>query len=72
MGVEYAVNFQVGRAVVVWVLVMAQTVLKMLPTPLFAVVRDWRRGFSFEVKGERAKVKKIVISGVCSPLQFIN
>ena len=46
MGVEYAVNFQVGRAVVGWVLAMVQTVLKMLPTPLFAVVRGWRRGFS--------------------------
>jgi hypothetical protein len=46
MGVEYAVNFQVGCAVVGWVLVMAQTVLKMSPTPLFAVVRGWQRGFS--------------------------
>jgi hypothetical protein len=49
MGVEYAVNFQVGRAVVGWVLVMAQTVLKMLPTPLFAVVRGWRRGSSLVI-----------------------
>ena len=58
MGVEYAVNFQVGRAVVGWVLGMAQTVLKMSPTPLFAVVRGWRSGSSFEVKGKRTKVKR--------------